>query len=141
MASISKEKRILITAHDAFNYFGRAYDVEVVGIQGLTTESEAGIEDINNLVNMIVSRGISSVFVESSVSDRNVRALIEGANAKGHVVTIGGELFSDSMGKSGTYEGSYIGMMDHNATTIARALGGDAPKRGLNGQLESKDDE
>jgi manganese/zinc/iron transport system substrate-binding protein len=124
IASIPKEQRVLITAHDAFNYFGRAYGIEVVGIQGLSTESEAGIEDVNRLVNMIVEKGITAVFVESSVSDRNVKALIEGAKSKGHEVTIGGRLFSDAMGKTDTYEGTYIGMIDHNITTITNALGG-----------------
>jgi manganese/zinc/iron transport system substrate-binding protein len=124
IASIPKEQRVLITAHDAFNYFGRAYGIEVVGIQGLSTESEAGIEDVNRLVNMIVEKGITAVFVETSVSDRNVKALIEGAKSKGHEVTIGGRLFSDAMGKTDTYEGTYIGMIDHNITTITKALGG-----------------
>lgn len=124
IASIPKEQRVLITAHDAFNYFGRAYGIEVVGIQGLSTESEAGIEDVNRLVKMIVDKGITAVFVESSVSDRNVKALIEGAKSKGHTVKIGGRLFSDAMGKRGTYEGTYIGMLDHNITTISNALSG-----------------
>jgi len=86
-------------------------------------------------VDLLVERNIGSVFVESSVSDRNIRALIEGAAAQGHIVTIGGELYSDAMGAQGSYEGTYIGMLDHNITTIARALGGDAPKRGMNGNL------
>ena len=131
IASIPKEQRVLITAHDAFNYFGRAYGIEVVGIQGLSTESEAGIEDVNRLVNMLVEKGITAVFVESSVSDRNVNALIEGAKSKGHTVTIGGRLFSDAMGKGGTYKGTYIGMLDHNITTIANGLGGNTPAKGF----------
>ncbi len=131
MNSVPKDQRVLITAHDAFNYFGRAYGIEVVGIQGLSTESEAGIEDVNRLVKMLVDKGITAVFVESSVSDRNVNALIEGAKAKGHAVTIGGRLFSDAMGQGGTYEGTYIGMLDHNITTIAKALGGDVPNGGF----------
>ena len=126
-------QRILITAHDAFNYFGKAYGIEVVGIQGLSTESEAGIEDVNRLVHLLVDREITSIFVESSVSDRNVNALIEGAKAKGHSVTIGGRLYSDAMGKRGTYEGTYIGMLDHNITTIAIGLGGEAPSSGYAG--------
>lgn len=135
IASIPREQRVLITAHDAFNYFGRAYDIEVRGIQGLSTESEAGLQDINRLVDLIVERKVRAVFVETSVADKNVRALVEGAKARGHEVRIGGSLFSDAMGKAGTYEGTYIGMIDHNATTIARALGGDAPPRGMNGRL------
>jgi manganese/zinc/iron transport system substrate-binding protein len=131
IGSIPEHRRVLITAHDAFNYFGRAYGIEVVGIQGLSTESEAGIEDVNRLVNMLVDNGITAVFVESSVSDRNVNALIEGAAAKGHTVKIGGRLFSDAMGQTGTYHGTYIGMLDHNITTISTALGGNAPDGGF----------
>jgi manganese/zinc/iron transport system substrate-binding protein len=135
IATIPREHRVLITAHDAFNYFGRAYDIEVRGIQGISTESEAGLQDITRLVDLIVERKIRAVFVETSVADKNVRALIEGAKASGHEVRIGGSLFSDAMGKAGTYEGTYIGMIDHNATVITRALGGHAPPRGMNGKL------
>ncbi len=139
VGSVPKESRVLVTAHDAFNYFGRAYDFEVQGIQGISTESEAGLKRIQELVDLLVKRKIGAVFVESSVSDRNVRALIEGAKARGHTVKIGGELFSDAMGAPGTYEGTYIGMIDHNATTIARALGGKTPARGMAGQLAHAD--
>ncbi|MCK6464291.1 MAG: zinc ABC transporter substrate-binding protein [Phycisphaerae bacterium] len=135
IASIPREQRVLITAHDAFNYFGRAYDLEVLGIQGISTESEAGLADINRLVDLMVARKVRAVFVETSVADKNVRALVEGAKARGHEVRIGGSLFSDAMGKPGTYEGTYVGMIDHNATTIARALGGEAPQRGMSGKL------
>lgn len=135
LSSVPAESRVLLTAHDAFNYFGAAYGFEVLGIQGISTESEAGLNRIAELVDMLVLRRISAVFVESSVSDRNIRAMIEGAAARGHAVTIGGELFSDAMGEQGTYEGTYLGMIDHNATTIARALGGEAPVRGLRGRL------
>jgi manganese/zinc/iron transport system substrate-binding protein len=135
LSTIPAESRVLLTAHDAFNYFGAAYDFDVLGIQGISTESEAGLNRISELVDMLVARKINAVFVESSVSDRNIRALIEGAAAKGHKVTIGGELFSDAMGKPGTYEGTYLGMIDHNATTITRALGGEAPQRGMRGTL------
>lgn len=135
LASVPQDARILLTSHDAFGYFGAAYGFEVVGIQGLSTASEAGLRRIADLVDMLVARNIGAVFVETSVSDRNIRALIEGAAAQGHEVIIGGELFSDAMGETGSYEGTYIGMIDHNVTTIARALGGSAPERGLNGQL------
>jgi manganese/zinc/iron transport system substrate-binding protein len=135
VASIAKDRRVLITAHDAFNYFGRAYDLDVRGIQGISTESEAGVADINKLVDFIVSRKIPAIFVESSVSDKNIRALVEGSKARGHPVRIGGQLFSDAMGRPGTYEGTYIGMIDHNVTTLVRALGGEVPERGLNGRL------
>jgi manganese/zinc/iron transport system substrate-binding protein len=138
IASIPEQQRVLITAHDAFNYFSRAYGIKVMGVQGISTESEAGLDDINRIVDFIVSDQISAVFVESSVSDKNVKALIEGADAQGHAVTIGGELFSDAMGAPRTYEGTYMGMLDHNATTIARALGGKAPPRGMNGKLSGK---
>jgi manganese/zinc/iron transport system substrate-binding protein len=135
IASIPEAQRILITAHDAFNYFGRAYGIDVRGIQGISTESEAGIQDINRLVDLIVERKIRAVFVETSVADKNVRALIEGANNRGWSVTIGGSLFSDAMGKPGTYEGTYVGMIDHNATIIARALGGSGEPGGMQGRL------
>ncbi len=135
VASIPKNHRVLITAHDAFNYFGRAYGIEVRGIQGISTESEAGVADINKLVDFLVERKIPAIFVESSVSDKNVKALIEGCKSRGHAVKIGGTLFSDAMGAPGTYEGTYLGMIDHNVTTIARAVGGQAPERGLNGKL------
>ena len=130
LASVPAEARVLLTAHDAFAYFGAAYGFEVVGIQGISTESEAGLNRIAELVDMLVTRDIRAVFVETSVSDRNIRALIEGAAARGHEVTIGGELYSDAMGAPGSYEGTYLGMIDHNVTVIARALGGDAPERG-----------
>lgn len=137
LSSVPVESRVLLSAHDAFNYFGSAYGFEVVGIQGISTESEAGLQRIGALVDMLVARNVRAVFVESSVSDRNIRALIEGAAAEGHEVAIGGELFSDAMGAPGRYEGSYIGMIDHNATTIARALGGEAPDRGMAGRLSA----
>ncbi|MBB5517037.1 manganese/zinc/iron transport system substrate-binding protein [Rubricella aquisinus] len=135
LMTVPEPARVLISAHDAFGYFGAEYGFEVLGIQGISTESEAGLRRIEELVDLLVTREIGAVFVESSVSDRNVRALIEGAAAQGHTVTIGGELFSDAMGETGTYEGTYIGMIDHNATVITRALGGQAPAMGLNTQL------
>jgi manganese/zinc/iron transport system substrate-binding protein len=135
IASIPQKQRVLVTAHDAFNYMSRAYDIEVVGIQGISTESEAGIKDINRIVDLLVNRSIPAVFVESSVSDKNVKALIEGAASRGHRVRIGGELFSDAMGTPGTYEGSYVGMIDHNVTIIASALGGKVPDKGMQAKL------
>ena len=135
LGSIPENQRVLVTAHDAFNYMGRRYGLEVVGIQGISTESEAGVRDIERLVDLLVSRQIPAVFVESTVAKRNIKALVEGAKARGHTVTIGGTLFSDAMGKAGTYEGTYIGMIDHNVTTIARALGGEAPEDGMQGKL------
>ncbi|HMO07417.1 MAG TPA: zinc ABC transporter substrate-binding protein [Paracoccaceae bacterium] len=135
LASVPEERRVLVTAHDAFGYFGRAYGWQVEGIQGISTESEAGLARIGDLVALIAERRIPAVFVESSVPARAVRALVEGAAARGHAVAIGGELFSDAMGVEGTYEGTWVGMIDHNATTIARALGGQAPARGHSGRL------
>jgi manganese/zinc/iron transport system substrate-binding protein len=137
--SVPPEQRVLVTAHDAFNYFGRRYGYEVIGIQGLSTDSEAGVRDIENLVNLIVDRKVKAVFVESTVSPRNIQALVEGARARGHEVKIGGELFSDAMGQPGTYEGTYIGMLDHNITTVATALGGDAPAGGMQGKLNLRE--
>ncbi|KZY35014.1 manganese transporter [Roseovarius sp. HI0049] len=135
LATVPEPARVLLTAHDAFGYFGRSYGYEVIGIQGISTESEAGLDRIKTLVDMLVSRQIGAVFVESSVSDRNMRALVEGAAAQGHEVKIGGELFSDAMGRPGSYEGTYVGMIDHNVSTIAGALGGDVPERGMTGKL------
>jgi manganese/zinc/iron transport system substrate-binding protein len=135
LGSIPKESRVLVTSHDAFSYLGRAYDIEVLGVQGLSTEAEAGTTRTNDLVEMIVSRKVRAVFVESSVAPKSIQALREGAKARGVDVAIGGELFSDAMGPAGTYEGTYIGMIDHNLTLIARALGGDAPAGGFQGKL------
>ncbi len=135
LSTVPKDKRVLVTAHDAFGYFGRSYDFEVVGIQGLSTESEAGLQRVDEIVNLIVDRDIQSIFVETSVPERNVRALIEGAAARGHTVVVGGQLFSDAMGPANTYTGSYIGMIDSNVTVITNALGGNAPAAGMDGQL------
>jgi manganese/zinc/iron transport system substrate-binding protein len=122
LAEIPANRRVLVTAHDAFRYFGRAYEVEVLGIQGISTDSEAGVKEINTLVDLLVDRKIKAVFVESSVSERNVKALVEGCQARGHEVKIGGELFSDAMGRPGTEEGTYPGMVRHNVNTIVNAL-------------------
>jgi len=137
LSKVPENRRVLLSAHDAFGYFGREYGFEVLGVQGISTQSEAGLNRISALVDMLVDRKITAVFVESSVSDRSVRALIEGAAAQGHEVQIGGELFSDAMGADGTYEGTYVGMLDHNITTISSALGADVPMRGMNGKLSA----
>lgn len=139
IASIPESHRVLVTAHDAFNYLGRATGLTVRGIQGLSTESEAGVRDLEELIDFIIQQKIPSIFVETSVSDKNVRALVEGATARGHSLRIGGTLFSDAMGPAGTYEGTYIGMIDHNVTTITRALGGDAPEGGMQGKLRKSE--
>jgi manganese/zinc/iron transport system substrate-binding protein len=135
LGSIPPRQRLLVTAHDAFAYFGARYQLEVRSIQGLSTDAEANLATIEALVATLVERHVPAVFAESSVPDRAVRALIEGAGARGQRVALGGNLFSDAMGRPGTYEGTYEGMFDHNVTTIARALGGTAPPRGLNGRL------
>lgn len=122
MQKIPNDQRILITAHDAFNYFGRAYDIEVRGLQGISTLSEFGLKDRVDLVNYVVENRIKSVFVETSVSERNIKAIVEGCKQKGHDLTIGGNLFSDAMGPDGTIEGTYIGMLTANVNTIVNAL-------------------
>jgi manganese/zinc/iron transport system substrate-binding protein len=119
---IPASQRILITAHDAFNYFGRAYGFEVRGIQGISTVSEAGTADIKELAKLIVERKIPAVFVETSVSPRTIEALKEAVRARGVRVEIGGNLYSDAMGNPGTPEGTYIGMVRHNIDTIVSAL-------------------
>ncbi len=138
LQTVPESARVLVSAHDAFNYFGRRFQYQVVGIQGISTESEAGVRDLERIVQLIVEKKIGAVFVETTVSERNVRALIEGAAARGQSVRIGGSLYSDAMGPPGSYEGTYIGMIDHNVTTIARALGGVAPERGMTGRLSVK---
>lgn len=140
LATIPDSRRVLVTAHDAFNYFARAYSIEVLGIQGISTDSQAGVQQIEELIGVLVTRNVPAVFTESSVSDKGIHALVEGAKARGHTVVIGGELFSDAMGPDGTYEGSYLGMIDHNITVIVRALGGNAPPSGMNGKLKSTTD-
>jgi manganese/zinc/iron transport system substrate-binding protein len=122
LASVPEERRVLVTAHDAFQYFGRAYDVEVRGIQGISTDSEAGVGQVTALVDYLVERKIKAVFVETSVADQNIRSLLEGAAVRGHKVVIGGTLYSDAMGEEGTPEGTYEGMVRHNVDTIVGAL-------------------
>ena len=123
MAGVPTGQRVLVTSHDAFRYFGRAYGLDVQAVQGISTESEAGLKRINELVKMLVEKKVAAVFIESSVSKESIESLLEGASQQGHEVVIGGQLYSDAMGEAGTYEGTYIGMMDHNLTTIAKALG------------------
>lgn len=119
---IPEANRVMITAHDAFKYFGEAYGLEVRGLQGISTASEYGIRDVSNLVNYIVDNKIPAIFVESSVPKRSVEAVIEGARERGHNLKLGGELYSDAMGAAGTEEGTYTGMVKHNVRTIADAL-------------------
>jgi len=121
-ALLRHERKVLITAHDAFNYFGRGYGFEVMGLQGISTDSEASVADIQNLSRVIAERKIPAVFVETSISPRYMRALRASVKARGFDVRIGGSLYSDSMGSPGTEEGSYIGMFRSNVDTIVESL-------------------
>lgn len=121
-ARVPEAQRVLITAHDAFAYFGQAYGFEVRGLQGISTASEAGAGDVQALIDFIVERQIGAIFVESSVSPATIEAVREGCRARGWDVVIGGQLFSDAMGEAGTPEGTYIGMVTHNIDTIVGAL-------------------
>jgi manganese/zinc/iron transport system substrate-binding protein len=123
--TVPADKRIIITAHDAFNYFGHAYGFEVRGLQGISTEAQAGTADVQDLVSYIVEKQIPAIFVESSVPQRNVEAVQAAVQAQGFDVQIGGSLFSDAMGSEGTPEGTYIGMVRHNIDTIVSALKGE----------------
>ncbi len=120
--TLPKDKRILVTAHDAFNYFGKNYGFEVVGLQGLSTATEAGVKDVQNLANFIIEKQLKAIFVESSVPKRTIEALQKAVNSKGHDVQIGGTLYSDALGSAGTVEGTYIGMFEYNVNTIVNAL-------------------
>jgi len=122
IATIPREGRLMVTAHDAFGYFGRAYDIEVLGLQGVSTVAEYGLQDLTKMVDAIVSRKVRAVFVESSVPKKSIESLVSGCRDRGHPVTIGGQLFSDAMGATGTPEGTYDGMVRHNVTTIVGAL-------------------
>lgn len=122
LADIPKDKRILVTAHDAFGYFGKMHDMEVVGLQGLSTDAEIGVSDINETIDIIKEHGVPAIFVESSINDSSINAVIDGAKNDGVEVELGGELFSDAMGEPGTEEGTYLGMYRHNVDTIYEAL-------------------
>ncbi len=135
LAAVPADARALITAHDAFGYFGRRFGLEVRGVQGISTESEAGVAHIRDLANLIATRRIPAIFAETSTTERAITAVLEGARALGADVARGPALFSDAMGPPGSYEGRYVGMLDHNATAIARALGGAAPVGGMSGRL------
>jgi manganese/zinc/iron transport system substrate-binding protein len=122
--SIPSANRVLVTSHDAFGYFGRAYGIEVRGVQGISTESEAGLQQINQLVDLLVDRKLPAVFVESSVPRKSIEAVVAGAAARQQKVEVAGPLFADAMGEAGTPEGTYAGMMRHNFRLIAMALSG-----------------
>jgi manganese/zinc/iron transport system substrate-binding protein len=123
---VPKEQRVIITSHDAFNYFGRAYGFEVRGLQGVSTATEAGVADVQDLARFLAERKIPAVFVESSVSPRSIEAVQAAVRARGFDVRIGGQLFSDALGDPGTPEGTYIGMVRHNIDTVVAALSGSA---------------
>lgn len=122
IALIPQASRVLVTAHDAFGYFGDAYQIKVMGLQGISTASEYGSKDVSDLRDYLVENKIKAVFVESSIPKKSIEAVIKGAKEKGHSIQIGGELFSDAMGEEGTPEGTYIGMVRHNVDTIVKAL-------------------
>ena len=124
LATIPEGQRVLVTAHDAFGYFARAYGLREVAIQGFSTESEASVADIRAVADEVVRSGVPAVFVESTINPRTVQAMLEAVAAQGGKVSLGGSLFSDAMGEVGTPEGSYIGMIRANVLTIAGALGG-----------------
>lgn len=126
---IPEEHRVMVTAHDAFGYFGERYGIEVVGIQGISTLAEAGLQDVQRVVDLVVDRGIGALFVESSVPRRTIEAVVAAARERGHDVEIGGELFSDAMGPAGTDEGTYPGMVRHNVNTVVDALKGEGGGR------------
>jgi manganese/zinc/iron transport system substrate-binding protein len=122
IASLPPERRVLITAHDAFGYFGRRYGMQVVGIQGISTLAEAGLQDIERVVDLVVDSEVPAIFVESSVPRRTVEAVQGAVRSRGRELAIGGELFSDSLGAAGSPEGTYPGMVRHNVETIVEAL-------------------
>jgi manganese/zinc/iron transport system substrate-binding protein len=123
LAAIPADQRVLVTSHDAFGYFGRAYDFQVEGVQGFSTESEAGLQRINQLVELLVQRRVRAVFVESSISSKNMQALLEGVQARGHDLKLGGVLYADALGPAQTPASTYVGMMLHNFSTLRRSLG------------------
>lgn len=122
IATLPEEKRILVTAHDAFNYFGKSYGFNVVGLQGISTATEAGVKDVQNVSEFIITNNIKAIFIESSVPRRTIEALQEAVLSKKHNVEIGGSLYSDALGNPGTEEGTYIGMFKYNVNTIVNAL-------------------
>ena len=119
---IPQNKRLLVTAHDAFGYFGKQYGIKVVGLQGISTAAEANTKDIQNVVNVIIKNNIPTIFIESSVPVRQINAVKAAVRAKGNNVEIGQPLFTDAMGSAGTPEGTYIGMIKHNVSSIVNGL-------------------
>ncbi len=122
LKEVPKEQRVLITAHDAFGYFGRAYDLEVKGLQGISTAAEYGLKDVSDLIKFIINRKIKAIFIETSVPEKPIRAVIEGCKNNNHEVILGGPIYSDAMGPKNTLDGTYIGMLEANVKTIVRGL-------------------
>lgn len=122
LEQIPQDRRILITSHDAFRYFGKAYGIQVKGLQGISTQAEFGLKDISDMVKLITDNGIGAVFVENSVSSKSLEAVIEGVRSKGRKVHIGATLYTDALGESGTNEGTYIGMVQYNVRSIVKGL-------------------
>ena len=127
VSTIPEEQRLMVTAHDAFSYFGRAYGLEVLGVQGISTESEAGVADIREVAQLIETRNVPAVFIESTINPRTVQAVVDAVRDRGHEVTIGEQLYSDAVGESGTYGGTYLGMLYTNARNVTEGLGGSVP--------------
>lgn len=122
ISKIDKQRRVLVTAHDAFGYFGKAYHIDVVGLQGISTSAEYGVKDVERIIDLLVTQKVQAIFVESSVPSKILESVLDGCKKQKHEVKIGGSLFSDAMGDAGTPEGTYIGMVQHNVKTIVEAL-------------------
>ena len=122
IATLPEDKRRLVTAHDAFNYFGKAFGFDVVGLQGISTATEAGVKDVQKTASYIIDHKVKAIFIESSVPRRTIEALQAAVNSKDHNVRIGGTLFSDALGNPDAAEGTYIGMLKYNVHTIVKAL-------------------
>lgn len=119
---LSSANKIIITSHDAFGYFGAAYGFRVLGLQGISTAAEFGLKDVTDMVDLIIADQVPAVFIESSVSEKSIRSVMDGCKAKGHSLRLGGMLYSDAMGAANTPEGTYVGMVQHNVHTIIKAL-------------------
>lgn len=122
MSAIPEERRVMVTAHDAFSYFGKAYGIEVRGLQGISTTAGVAIKDVKELVTFLTERQVHTIFIESSVPPQALESVIEGCAAKGHTIEVGGMLYSDAMGPEGTAEGTYTGMIEHNLGLLQKAF-------------------
>jgi len=122
IAEIPENRRVLITAHDAFSYFGNAYGMQVMGLQGLSTQSEYGLQDVSRMVGYIIENEIPAIFLETSIARRSIQSLMNGVRERGGSVSMGGELYSDAMGARGSEEGTYTGMVRANVNIITEAL-------------------